>query len=345
MRVLPPVMVSFSVTRECNLKCKHCYSESVDSPHPDELDTSEAKRVISQIAEAGARLIIFDGGEPLMRPDIYQLIAHARDAGLRPLMGSNPTLIAPEVAEKLVQAGLRALAISLDGVDPQTHDEFRGVEGSWERAMEGIRNAREAGIPFQIAPTLRHGCWQEWGEVADIAKELGAVAVEAFDYIPAGRGREHGELELTTKERQQFVRDFIARQRADEEMVYRCIGIPQLWVEVERSVPEEEVLMRFVRTCCGAGLRYCCVLYDGTVYPCMVLQKEAGNVREQSFQEIWFQSEVFHILRDRDRLEGKCGRCDWRQLCGGARCKVYERTGSLTAEDESCWLEEKDLKR
>ena len=345
MKTQPPVMVSFSVTRECNLRCKHCYSQSVDSPHPNELSTEEAKRVIGEIVDAGARLIVFDGGEPLMRSDIFDLIAHARKVGLRPLLGTNATLITPEVAHRLAEAGVRGLAISLDGADSKSHDEFRGMEGSFDQAIAGIQNAREANIPFQIAPTLRHGCLDRWQAVADKAKELGAMAVEAFDYIPAGRGREHAELELSTAERRRFVREFIERQLNDAEMVYRSIGLPQLWVEVERTVPEEEVLRKFVRTCCGAGVRYACVLYEGTVYPCMVLQAEAGNVREASFGEIWEGSEVFQILRNRDGLEGKCGRCDYRWLCGGARCKVYERTGSLTAEDESCWLGEEELKR
>jgi len=344
MKVQPPVMVSFSVTRKCNLKCKHCYSESVDSPHPNELNTEEAKRVISEIAAAGARLIVFDGGEPLTRADIFELIAHAREEGLQPLLGTNATLISPEVAQRLKDSGVRGLAISLDGPDAESHDEFRGMPGSFEEALAGIENARAAGIPFQIAPTLRHGCLDLWQAVADKAKELGAMAVEVFDYIPAGRGREHAELELTTEERKRFVREFIERQLNDREMIYRSIGLPQLWVEVERTVPEEEA-RRFVRTCCGAGLRYACVLYEGTVYPCMVLQAEAGNVRERSFGEIWERSEVFQVLRDRDRLEGKCGRCDYRWLCGGARCKVYERTGSLTAEDETCWLTEEELRR
>jgi radical SAM protein with 4Fe4S-binding SPASM domain len=345
MKIVPPVMVSFSVTQECNLKCIHCYSWSVETPHPDELNTAEAKRVIGEIADAGARLIIFDGGEPLMRKDIYELVACAREVGLRPLMGTNATLITEDVAARLVDSGIRALAISLDGAEAQSHDEFRGQEGCWEKTMQGIANARQAGIPFQIAPTLRHGSPREWKDIADLAKEMDAMAVEVFDYIPAGRGAENPEFVLSTEERQSFVKNYIARQLADEDMIYRCVGIPQLWVEVERSVPEEDVLMRFVRTCCGAGLRYCCVLYEGSVYPCMVLQKKAGGVRHQSFPEIWYESEVLKTLRDRDQLEGKCGRCDWRHLCGGARCKVYEMTGSLTAEDPTCWFEEAELVR
>jgi len=130
MKAITPILVSFAVTRECNLTCKHCYSLSVDSPHPKELNTVEAKRLISQIAESGARLIIFDGGEPLMRHDIFELVHHARDVGLTPVMGSNGTLISREIAMKLAEAGLEAIAISLDGVDAKTHDAFRDVQGA-----------------------------------------------------------------------------------------------------------------------------------------------------------------------------------------------------------------------
>jgi radical SAM protein with 4Fe4S-binding SPASM domain len=345
MKFPTPTLVSFAVTRECNLTCKHCYSQSVDSPHPRELNTTEAMRLINQIADAGAHLLILDGGEPLMRPDIFELVRHSRNVGLTTVMGSNGTLITAEVADKLAEAGLQAVAISLDGADAATHDAFRGVERTWEQTLLGIENLRQTGIPFQIAPTLRHGCWEQWQTIADKAKGWGAKAVEVFDYISAGRGKENREFEMTAEERRAFVQDYIARQRAEEEMIYRCVALPQLWVEVEKSVPEDEVLTKFVRTCCAAGTRYCCIFYDGTVYPCMVLQEKAGDVREQSFRSIWQESPVFQVLRERDRLEGKCGRCDYRYVCGGARCKVYVKTGSLTGEDDTCWFSENELKR
>jgi radical SAM protein with 4Fe4S-binding SPASM domain len=345
MKAAAPTLVSFAVTRECNLKCKHCYSQSVDSPHPRELNTDEAKQLISQIAETGAHLLIMDGGEPLMRPDIFDLVRQSRREGLTTVMGTNGTLITAGVADKLVDAGIQGLAISLDGAEAEAHDGFRGVEGAWEQTLQGIENVRQAGIPFQIAPTLRHGDWKQWGAIADKAKAWGANAVEVFDYIPAGRGEENPEFEMTVEERQAFVGEYVARQRADDEMVYRCVALPQIWVEIEKTVPEDEVLAKFVRSCCAAGTRYCCIVYDGTVYPCMLLQEKAGDVREQSFVDIWQTSEVFQILRDRDRLEGKCGRCDYRYVCGGARCRIYAKTGSLTAEDDACWFSDEELKR
>ncbi len=344
-KILPPLMVSFAITRECNLRCKHCYSEATDSPHPDELTTAEAKKVIAEIAEAGARLLIFDGGEPLMRDDIYQLIAHAQSAGLQPTLGTNATLLSTEAAERMKKAGIRALSISLHGADAKSHDDFCGMEGSWERAMAGIHNIATAGIPFQINTCIHRHNLAQFDAIISLARNLRALAIEIFHYVPAGRGKEQPDLALSPDEQQWLVSQIIQHQLYDQSMVYRCVGIPQFWVEVEKRVTHKEAMSRFIRSCCGAASRYCCVFYEGTVYPCMVLQKRAGNIRQNSFQEIWQESEVFRKLRDRDKLEGKCGNCAYRQLCGGARCVVFEKTHSLTKADDSCWFEKKELKR
>jgi MoaA/NifB/PqqE/SkfB family radical SAM enzyme len=347
-KILPPLMVSFAVTRECNLRCKHCYSEATDSPHPDELTTAEAKRVIEEIAEVGTRLLIFDGGEPLMRDDIYELIAHAKTTGLQPMLGTNATILSTEVVERIKKAGIRALAISLHGADAKSHNDFCGLEGSWERAMAGIHNVTTAGIPFQVNTCIHRGNLTQLDAIISLAKNLKAMAIEIFHFIPAGRGKKHPDLALTPEEQRHLVSQIIQHQLNDESMVYRCVGIPQFWVEVEKRVSNREAMKRFIRSCCGAALRYCCVFYEGTVYPCMVLQNRAGNIREKSFPEIWQGSEVLRKLRERGKLgklEGKCGQCAYRQLCGGARCVVFEKTHSLTKEDNSCWFEKEKLKR
>jgi radical SAM protein with 4Fe4S-binding SPASM domain len=343
MDINPPVLVSFSVTRQCNLRCRQCYSVSVETPHPDELTTGEAHKLISEIARSGARLLIFDGGEPLMRPDLPELISYTREIGLRPLLGTNASLIDDAMAQKLKSAGLAAAAISLDAADAQTHDDIRGQAGSFDGAIAGMQALRRAGIPFQIGPCINSRTLGELPKIAEWGKKLGAIAMEVFDYIPSGRAKESTDLELTSEQKHQLVRQIIDLQRGSDEILFRCIGIPQYWVEVEKTVPEDEVMSKFVRTCCGAGVRYACVLYDGTVFPCMVLQKAVGNVRETPFDVLWQESEVFATLRNRDNLEGKCGACAYRTVCGGARCRVYETTGSLTAEDSACWFKPEEL--
>jgi MoaA/NifB/PqqE/SkfB family radical SAM enzyme len=338
--LLPPVMVTFTITRQCNLRCKHCYSYATDSPHQQELTTDEAKRVISEVAGSGARVLVFDGGEPLMRADVYDLISHARERGLYALMGTNATLLSTEATDKLRRAGVGAVAISLNGTNALSHDQFSCREGSWDRAMAGIRNASSAGLPFQINTCLHRDNWAEFGAMASMVKGLGATAFEVFDFTPVGRGKEHPDLALSAEERQEVVRQAIEHQLGDD-ITYRCIGMPQLIVQAEKTVETEEDRRRFIRACCGAGRRYCCIFYEGTVFPCPLLQKRAGNVREKSFQEIWEGADVFKTLRNREKLGGKCKRCIYRYECGGARCLVFAKTGSLNKEDGYCWYKGK----
>lgn len=349
-KIPPPLIVDFTVTRQCNLRCKHCYADAGDSPDPKELNTEKAKQVIQEIARTGARSIVFAGGEPLLRHDIYELVSWARELGLSPLIGTNATLLGTENAGKLERAGVESIAISIDSSDPTYHDSFRGFVGGWERAVAGIHNAASAGLPFQIDPCLHRLNLAQHDAIIRKAKEWGAEAVEVFDYIPVGRARENPALALTAEERHALVREIIQHQLAEKKLSLRCIGIPQFWVEVKRTIPQEE-LARFEHSCCGAGWRYFSIFYDGTVYPCPMLQKSAGNIldrggniREGSLSQIWNKSKVFRVLRSRDKLEGKCGVCNYRWLCGGARCKVFARTGSLTKADKDCWLSEPEVR-
>ncbi len=337
-----PTLVSFAITRMCNLHCPHCYSQSVAEPESDELTTGEAKKVISQIADAGAHMVIFDGGEPLLRKDLPELVKHAADCGLRPLLGTNATVLTEEVAIELKQAGLRVVAVSLDGATPETHDRFRGQKGSMRDTLKGIEILRNVGLDFQIAPCITRHNWAELPQIVKLAKELGTCALEIFDYIESGRGKANPAYSLTKELRKAMLEQVIEMQRK-EELVFRVIGAPQYWPLVEMTVPDDEALEKFVRACCGAGTRYACILYNGDVYPCMVLQIKAGNLRQKSFQEIWQNSEVFATLRNRQLLKGKCGQCRYKRVCGGARCKAYEASGDIMAEDPTCWFTEAEV--
>ncbi len=280
-----------------------------------------------------------------MRPDIYELVTHAKEAGLNPMMNTNATLLSTEAVGKLKKAGISTISISLYGADAKSHNEFCCFEGGWERTMLGIRNVSAAGIPLQINTCIHHYNLDQLDAIIALAKDFGAVGIEIFNYVPVGRGKAPPDLTLSLEERKNLADKIIQHQLNDEKMVYRCVAIPQFWVEVEKTIANKTAMQRFIRTCCDAGLRYCCVFYEGTVYPCIVLQRRAGNVREQSFEEIWLRSEVFKILRDRDKLEGKCKHCVYRQLCGGARCMVFEKTGSLTKEDSACWFKKDELEK
>lgn len=339
--VLPPALVSFGITRECDLDCPHCYSDSGEKD-PRELTTEEAKGVISDIADLGTKIIILDGGEPTLRKDLIELIQHSGDSGLVTVMGSHGGPLTKELAGDLKSAGCKGVAISLDGAVAKTHDEWRGMEGAWKGAVEGARNCAEVGLEFQIAPLLHKKNIGELSGIIDYAKELGAGAVEIFDYVPAGRGKGHFEHELDTEQRKRVIDEVIKLQRADD-LVYRVIALPQYWVVVEKEVPEDEILMKFTRSCCAAGTRYITILPNGDVIPCMVLQIVVGNVHQDSLKTIWYESPVLRDLRNRDLLKGKCGICKYKSVCAGARCKAYEKTGDMLAEDPTCWFTEDEI--
>ena len=343
-RVLPPVLINFPITRKCNLKCPHCYSQAQNAPHPDEMSTQEIKKVISEVAKCGTKMIIFDGGEPTLREDLLELIRHANDVGLMPLLGTNATLITQEFARSLKDAGLVAAAISLDGYKKEIYDAFRGVEGSFDMVIEGLKNLLNADVGFQIDPCMHRDNLPYLEEIAKLSKQKGSVALEIFDFVPTGRGKDAKRYEISQENRKRLIRRVITMAIEDEEMIFRLLALPQYWIEVEKMVPEKMIAKRFIRTCCGAGIRFATIMYDGTVYPCMLLQEEAGNVREKSFKDIWHNSTLLKALRNRDNLKGKCKHCKYRTVCGGARCKAYIKTGDPFAEDPDCWYDESEIR-
>jgi radical SAM protein with 4Fe4S-binding SPASM domain len=337
-----PVLVSFGITRECDLKCLHCYSDS-GQKDPGELSTFEAKNVIDDVAEMGARLIILDGGEPTLRKDLTELIGYCRSKGLKTVIGSHGMSLTKELVRDLKRAGCQGVAISLDGAKAETHDEWRGIPGAWSRTIQGARICSEMGLPFQLAPMLQRGNWEQLRSIADLARQLKADALEIFDFVPTGRGKEHAEYELTAEQRKQIIEEVIGLQRMDD-LTYRLIALPQYWAVVEKTVPEDEILMKFVRSCCAAGTRYITILPNGDVIPCMVLQVILGNVHKERLIDIWRQSPVLKMLRNRDNLKGKCGICRYKRTCAGARCKAYEKTGDFLAEDPTCWFSENEIR-
>jgi radical SAM protein with 4Fe4S-binding SPASM domain len=332
----PPVLVSFGITRECDLKCPHCYSDSGEKDS-NELSNEEAKRVIREVADLGAKIIIMDGGEPTLREDLVELVAYANDAGVRPVLGSNGMSLTDDLIIGLLEAGCMGIAISLDAADPGTHDNFRGLEDAWERTVQGAKNCARLGMPFQIAPLMWRGSWDQLEDIVNLSKGIGANAMEIFDYVESGRGRGQSEYELNTEQRKQIVEQVLHWQ-SEEDMVYRVIALPQYWAEVERRIPEDVVMEKFTRSCCAAGTRYITILPNGDVIPCMVLQTKLGNVRENNLEEIWYDSPILETLRNRELLKGRCGKCKYRVSCAGARCKAYEKTGDMMAEDPTCWL-------
>lgn len=343
----PPFMVSYSITRKCNLKCKHCYSGSVDEPAPDELSREEALRLIDDLSRWGIGLLIIDGGEPLCRDDLFDVISYASSRGIRTTIGSNGTLIDEVAARRMKEAGVMAVAISIDGADAQTHDSFRGVSGAFADALKGVEACREVGLPFQFNTVVRKETLSQLDDLVRMAVEYGADAAELFDLVAAGRAKEKCRGQVLSNEERRQAMEQLAELQADCPIVIRVPGCPMypLLLQQKQIKPKHfppELLMRvpYYGRGCAAGMPkgYVMVQCNGEVNPCMLLQVELGNIRRQSIASIWENSPVLHQLRNRELLRGECGRCDYKLACTGCRGRAYEETGDMMATDPGCWL-------
>ena len=350
-----PLVVSWNVTLKCNLRCSHCYINAEDTEAVNELSTDAAKMLIHQITEVSRPLLILSGGEPLLRDDIYEIISYGRDCGLKMGMGSNGMLIDDTVAGKLKEAGMWTVAISLDSANPERHDEFRGVESCWQKAVEAIKALKRAGIETQVNCTVTQQNYDEIDEIMALAESLGVDNFHLFFLVPTGRGT---ELEDVSP---QMYEDMI-RSTLAKTSKYKLNVKPSCVPQFMRVAKEEGVDMsRWVRGCM-AGLYYCRIYPSGEVTPCPYMPVTLGNIREESFKDIWFGSEVFRALRDFDRLKGKCGACEYSDVCGGCRARAYgvttdqmdfcgalheptEARGDYLAEDPWCVYQPKSLSR
>lgn len=331
------MLVSWNTTNACNLKCRHCYREAGQEA-AGELTFSEGVKLLQGIRQAGFRVIVFSGGEPLLRPDIYELIAEARSLGLRPVCGTNGTLLTRDVVRKLRKAGIAVVGISIDSIVPERHDLFRGFPGSWQAAWQGIENCRSEGLPFQIHTTVFPWNYQEIESITDLAVEVGARAHHVFFFIPTGRGKRYEETLAPETCEDLLVRLLDRQAQVSLEIKPTCA--PQFM----RIASQRKILIRFTRGCL-AGIAYCIIGPQGDVYPCPYLDLKVGNVRELPFQEIWQNNLVFQKLRAQ-RYEGYCGICRYRRLCGGCRARAFEETkGNYLAEDPLCLYREVQEKK
>lgn len=323
------MIVSWNTTNACNMHCAHCYRDA-GARAEDELSTAEAKRLLDGIARAGFRIMIFSGGEPLLRPDILELVSYARDRGLRPVFGTNGTLITDELAVKMKEAGTAGVGISLDSLDREKHDRFRDFPGGWDGAVAGMRSCRRAGLAFQVHTTVMDWNAAELEQLTDFAVAEGAVAHHFFFLVPTGRGKNIEAESLQAREYEAVITRIMKKQQTVPiELKPTCA--PQFM----RIAGELGIKTRFSRGCL-AGTMYCIINPHGKVQPCAYLNVEAGDVRRQPFEEIWQTSEVFRRLRSME-LSGGCGTCGYRRVCGGcrARAAVYH-DGDYLAEEPWC---------
>jgi putative heme d1 biosynthesis radical SAM protein NirJ2 len=325
------MLISWNVTKKCNLKCRHCYRDA-GVEGEGELSYEEGIALIQEIASAGFETLILSGGEPLIREDIYDLIAKAKEIGLSPVLGTNGSLITQEVAKKLKEVGIRRVGVSLDSVNREKHDSFRRSSGAFERTLAGISYLKEVGVMFQIHTTVMDFNYEEMEEISDFSSRLGAASHHIFFLIPTGRASLQSTPLVNYKEIERFKvllnRILLKRKASKIEIKPTCA--PQFIRMVQGEVG-------FKRGCL-AGLTYCCILPNGDIHPCPYLPLKVGNVRSDGFQRFWSGKEgVLANLRTM-LYKDKCGRCDFREVCGGCRAKAYHYGGDYMGEDPFCFF-------
>jgi AdoMet-dependent heme synthase len=323
-----PALVSWNLTRRCNLRCPHCYLEA-GRPAGEELSTAECLALLEELQESGTEMLILTGGEPLLRRDIHELARAASAAGIWTVMGTNGVLLTDAVAATMVDCGVRGVAISLDSADPARHDAFRGGPGSWQHAVRALDTCRAHGLQVLVQTTVTEDNALEVPALIDFARGRGAWSFNLYFLVQTGRGRAMEELSPARTE--EVLTTLVDQQEAHRPMLVRAKCAPQF-----KRIAWQRGQAGLESGGCMAGTQYCRITPEGDVTPCPYMTAVAGNVRALSFREIWLGSPLLASLRNPARLGGRCGACEFRELCGGCRCRAFAATGDVLAEDPGC---------
>ena len=386
-----PRLIFWEVTKGCNLRCIHCRATATELMSPQDLPTAKALDIIDQIAKFGNPILVLSGGEPLYRPDIFELAEYGTGLGLRVALATNGTLVTKDIAERIKHAGIKRVSISLDGSDAATHDSFRGIPGAFDAAVYGMRNLQDLGVSVQINTTIARHNAHQLPQVLELARRLGADALHTFLLVPVGCGVDiaaeqmvapdeyermlnwfydqslTGDIELKATCAPHYFR--VSRQRRAAD---RRAGKPVPAAPVahhppghigatEMTMPGSTGIslkpgggapvghsghpgghpsdMNAMTKGCLAGTGVCFISHEGEVFPCGYLPAIAGDLRKQSFADIWTNSVVFGQLRDDDNLKGKCGCCEFRHVCMGCRARAFAASGDFLAEEPFCVYE------
>jgi len=319
----------------------------------DDLTTEAGRLLIDQIAEVGKPVLVFSGGEPLMRPDIFDLAEHAKTAGLLIALATNGTMIDQAQAELIGQVGFDRVSVSLDGADADIHDQFRALPGAFDKAIQGLRDLRAAGVPTQINCTITRHNQHQLADVLQLGECMSAAAIHYFLLVPVGCG-------------QQIAADqMLSAQQVEERLLEICELEQQTSLQIKATCAPHyyRIIRQYAKTHgqtqpakshptshphgslhsvtkgCLAGTGVCFISHNGLVFPCGYLPVSCGDVRVQSFGEIWRDSRVFAELRDPNKLTGKCGRCEFKKVCGGCRARAFYAFGSYLAQEPHCVYE------
>jgi len=353
-----PRLIFWETTAGCNLRCIHCRRIDVaDKLVPEDLTTAESKQLIDQIVAFCNPILILSGGEPLIRPDIFEIAEYGVARGLRVALATNGTLIDEPIAQRIVDVGIRRVAVSLDGATAETHDTFRTLPGSFAQALEGIDHLRRQGMSVQINTTVARHNVDELPQILELALSLGADALHIFLLVPVGCGVEIADEQMISPRQYEEVLNWFYDKDQEGLLELKATCAPHYFRIVrqrtaaeKRQAPPSQKRRQVVGAAassdlyamtkgCLAGTGVCFISHKGEVFPCGYLPLSAGNVRQQPLQEIWEGAKIFNELRDPELLQGKCGRCQFKRVCGGCRARAYALSGNYLDEEPFCVYE------
>ncbi len=338
---ISPWVVIWEVTQACQLACRHCRASAQPHRHPLELSTAEGKRLLEEVAQLNPAVLVLTGGDPLERDDIYDLAAYAAALGLEVAFTPSGTpLLTSDAIARLQASGVRRLALSLDGASAETHDDFRGVAGSFAITLRAAHAAAGRGLPVQINTTATRHNRSELPALRTVLDTLQIAMWSVFFLIPTGRAQRQ---EMLSAEETEELFAFLYETGARGQYLVRTTEAPhyrRFLRQARRATgvsnPAQRWARRDVPRGIGDGSGFVFISHTGEIYPSGFLPLSAGNVRYHRLGEVYRQAPLFQALRDRERLQGKCGACEFRHLCGGSRARAYALTGDYLAEDPGC---------
>jgi AdoMet-dependent heme synthase len=340
-----PKWIAWEITRRCNLNCVHCRSSSQleIEGHPD-FSLAEAKRVLDEIRAYANPVMVLSGGEPLLRPDVFEIAAYGTGLGLRMCLATNGSLVTEAICRNIKDSGIKMVSLSLDGSTASVHDNFRNQPGAFDGVMNAIRLFNEHQIDFLVNSSFTKRNKEEAPKIYNLVKSLGATAWYLFMIVPTGRGEEiMGEL-IPAEEYEDILNWHYDMEKEEGDLLVRPTCAPQYYrIVLQRSKVEGE---RFKRRSlkfstggskgCLAGQLICLIDVDGNVLPCSYFPLPAGNLRTQSFQDIWENSKLMLDMRNFAGYKDNCGRCEYVHVCGGCRARAYAMTGDYLAGEPFC---------
>ncbi|MBE9475588.1 MAG: radical SAM protein [Proteobacteria bacterium] len=333
-----PYLIALNLTERCNLACDHCYLDAkvLKEGATDELNTADVKRVLGEIAEVGPEaMVVLTGGEPTLRRDLPELAAHASGLGLMVVVGTNGMSLTPQRIETLQQSGVAGVGISVDSLNPDIHDTFRGRKGAWVKTMQGIDACKDAEMPFQIHFSATDETADEIDDMVAFARDAGAMVLNVFFMVCTGRGEKYSGISPEKYDR--VLRHVATAARREKRLMVRAKCAPHFKRIAIEMDPEWPITAAhgYDAGGCIAATRYARITPNGDVTPCPFMENSAGSVKDTSFSEIWHNAPVLNALRA-PKLEGRCGACEFQKLCGGCRARPLALTGNMMGEDTLC---------